>query len=76
MQPESFAQTTLNAVAQHGLADSARNGKTQPRTIPRSFLSRARQTERGKERTGEADAVVIDFAEVGRAQIPGRPGEP
>jgi hypothetical protein len=76
MQAECLAQPPLDTVAQHRFADSPRDGKTQARAIPRGLVSRARQTERGKQRTGETNTVVIDFAEVGRAQNPGRPGEP
>jgi len=76
MEAESFAQSSFNAVAKHGLANRSGNGETQAWTIPRSFLSSSRQTKRGEQRAGKADTLVINFAEVGRAQNPGLPGEP
>ena len=76
VQAECFAQPPFDAVANHGLADSPGDGKAQARTTPCSLISGARQTKRGKQRAGEADALVINFTEVGRAQNSGRPGEP
>jgi hypothetical protein len=68
MEPESLANTALNAVADDGTADRARHCEAQPGGVPRRI--RTRQAKRSEEWSGEANTVVIDGSEFGGAQNP------
>jgi len=67
MEPEGFAQTALDAVTLHGLADRTRHGEPQARS--RSCVGRGTgKAERGEQGSRKTNAVVIYVAELGGAQ--------
>jgi hypothetical protein len=68
VQPERFPNAALDPVADHGSADRSRYRESQ--TGGASGRVRTRQTKGGEQRTGEADTVIIDGSEFGRAQDP------
>jgi hypothetical protein len=74
MQAERFAQAALDAVANDGSADGAGHGESQPRT-GRGRRFGTRPAKGGKQRAGDAEALVIDEPEFGGPQDPGSPGK-
>lgn len=66
MQAEGFAQTAFDAVADHGSAESARNGESNARARLQCGLT-ACLAEGGEQRAGDAESVIINMPEVGRA---------
>ena len=74
MQPEGFPEPALDSITDHRSAHGTRKGEPQPRANIGRRL-RTRPAEGGEQRTGNAEALVIDETEFGGAQDPGRPGK-
>src|ERR1700683_2028205 len=74
VQPEDFAETALDSVADHSFADRARNGEAQAGSQFHRCAF-ARPAKGGEQRTGHAESVIINKPEIGGAQNPGGPGK-
>jgi hypothetical protein len=83
MQAEDFAETPLDAIANHGASNRARHGKSQAGAVGSGRFTRSswlrfhlrrwpRLAKRGEQGTGDAEALVISSSEFGGAENPGR----
>lgn len=78
VQSKRRTEPAFDAIANHRFADRARDGKPEASAVE-ARSSRLRFgppfTKSGEQRTGDAKAVVIDGAEFGGPQDPGRLGK-
>ena len=82
VQAERFADTPLDTIPVNRFADGSRHGEAKARSgedwsrwvrsFGNGFDGRGSlEAKSGKQRTGESDAIVIDFAELGGAENAG-----
>ncbi len=72
--PECLSQTPLDPIADHRVADRAGNSETKPWPESRRVV-RTGPAKGGEEGTGDAESLVINKPELGRAQNSRRPGK-
>lgn len=73
-QPECLSKAPLDAIPHDRAANGARNGKPKP-GAKSCRIAGAGPAKGGEERTGDAESLVINEPEVGRAQNSRRPGK-
>jgi hypothetical protein len=82
VQSEGFAQSSLDTIPVDRFADGSRHSEAKAgtcedwsrcgRIFSNGFDGRdSLEAKSGKQRTGESDAIVIDFAELGGAENAG-----